>query len=522
MKTSTLTTDFLIIGSGAAGLQAALKASQFGAVALLTKSELKASSSSWAQGGIAAVLQSPDTFESHRRDTIDAGRGLCNSEAVDILVKEGAQCVQELVDSGLPFDRTDGSLDLGLEGGHSNRRVLHANGAATGQALVNFLIDRVRSEPSITIIEHAFVFDLTQEKGRSVGAQAYLHAEDQILSVQSPTTILATGGYSGLYQRSTNPHTATGDGLWLGYNAGVKLRDLEFIQFHPTAFYANDGSSFLISEAVRGEGAHLRNANDQRFMADHPQQELAPRDVVARNIVEQIEASQTNCVYLDLRHLDAPELRNHFPGLMQRIEQQGFDIAHDPIPVAPAAHYCIGGVATDLHGCTNLDGLYACGEVAATGVHGANRLASNSLLECLVFARRAVLHAAKTDLKMISISFKQYDRFTINSANKADFTSLQGRVSRILSSKVGLVRNADEMQAALRELLQIAENRNIEHNEYYQLRAHGLLQVASLITKSALKRTESRGVHTRSDFPKTATSHERFTYHESSKKAVNI
>ena len=522
MKNSTLTTDFLIVGSGAAGLQAALKASQFGSVTLLTKSELKASSSSWAQGGIAAVLQESDSFESHRRDTIEAGRGLCNSEAVDILVKEGAQCVQELVDSGLPFDRTNGALDLGLEGGHSNRRVLHANGAATGRALVNFLVDRVRSEPCIEIIEHAFVFALTQQDDRSAGATAYLHTEDRLLTVQSPTTILATGGYSGLYQRSTNPHTATGDGLWLGYKAGAKLRDLEFVQFHPTAFYGDDGTSFLISEAVRGEGAYLRNASDQRFMADHPQQELAPRDVVARNIFDQIEAGPTNCVYLDMRHLEAPQLRNHFPGLMQRIEQQGFNIADDLIPIAPAAHYCIGGIATDLHGCTYLDGLYACGEIAATGVHGANRLASNSLLECLVFAQRAVTHAAKTDLKNTQTAIEQVDRFTIDPANKTDFISLQSRVSQMLSSKVGLIRNADEMQVAFSELLQLAEHWNGDPNEYYCLRAEGLLQIASLITKSALHRTESRGVHTRSDFPKPAGKQERFTFHEKSNEAVNV
>lgn len=518
MSSHTITTDFLIIGSGAAGLQAAWKASQFGSVTLLTKSTLEDSSSSWAQGGIAAVLTEGDSYKNHINDTLEAGRGLCNQEAVKVLVEEGAQSVQELIDEGMPFDRTAGTLDLGLEGGHSNRRVLHANGAATGKALVNFLADKVHAQPNISIIEHAFVFELLATDKQCMGAAAYLYNEAEIIAVQSPVTVLATGGYSGLYQRSTNPHTSTGDGLWLGYNAGTELQDLEFVQFHPTAFYTDDGSTFLISEAVRGEGAHLYNEGGERFMVDYPQKELSPRDVVAKEIFEQIKRSDSGCVYLDISHLDTDRIRDHFPALIKRIENQGFNIATDQIPVAPAAHYCIGGIATDLHARTSIEGLYACGEVAATGVHGANRLASNSLLECLVFARRAVHDAAKRDFHesgcdLPSVALK------VNNDNKEQFTHLQNRVSTLLSEEVGIVRNARGMNKALDRIKEIMTAYNENANEYFELRSKGLLQIATLITKSALERTESRGVHTRADYPQTNSVSGHLSF---SKKSLDI
>ena len=503
----------MIIGSGAAGLQAAVKASEYGSVALLTKSSLKASSSNWAQGGIAAVLNNCDSFQSHKQDTLDAGRGLCNPDAVDILVEEGARCVQELIDKGMPFDRTSGSLDLGLEGGHSNRRVLHANGAATGKALVDFLVGQVQRQPNIRIIEHAFVFELLKYGGRAAGAEAYLYKQDELLGVQSKVTILATGGYSGLYQRSTNPHTSTGDGLWLGYNAGARLQDLEFVQFHPTAFYDEDGSTFLISEAVRGEGAYLFNEDGERFLDDYPQKELAPRDVVSKEIFAQIQNSVSDCVYLDVRHLATDDLRNHFPGLMQRISDRGIDIATERIPVAPAAHYCIGGIATDFDARTSVEGLYACGEVAATGVHGANRLASNSLLECLVFSARAVNHAADSNFdNQPEITGRGFQK---DCGREKRFLQVQKRVSKILSEKVGIVRSESSMRSACKELEDLFNENKGEASdkEYYRLRACGLLEISRLIAKFALERTESRGVHTRSDFPQTgyAKDHIAFT-----------
>lgn len=510
----------MIIGSGAAGLQAAVKASEYGSVILLTKSSLKASSSSWAQGGIAAVLNTWDSFQSHKQDTLDAGRGLCNPEAVDILVEEGALCVRELIDNDMPFDRSNGSLDLGLEGGHSNRRVLHANGAATGEALVDFLVGQVQSKSNIRIIEHAFVFELLKDGGRAAGAEAYQYKQEELLAVRSKVTILATGGYSGLYQRSTNPHTSTGDGLWLGYNAGARLQDLEFVQFHPTAFYDEHGSTFLISEALRGEGAYLLNEKGERFLDDYPQKELAPRDVVSKEIFAQIQNSVSGCVYLDVRHLAADDLRNHFPGLMQRISERGIDIAVDRIPVAPAAHYCIGGIATDLDARTSVEGLYACGEVAATGVHGANRLASNSLLECLVFSARAVNHAV--DHNSAHQPEINGTDFHIDCGREKRFSQVQKRVAQILSEKVGLVRSESSVRAARNEFEDLLNENEEEGSdkEYYKLRIGGLLEISRLITKSALERTESRGVHTRTDFPQTGFAKDHISFTKESQQVT--
>lgn len=501
VNSNTLTTDFLIIGSGVAGLNAALQAKKFGEVTLITKSSLELSSSYWAQGGIAAALNNEDSYQSHRQDTLDAGRGLCNRGAVDILVQEGANRVKELIDQGMPFDRKNGSLELSLEGGHSHRRVLHANGAATGKVLVDYLAGKAVSQSSIRIIEHAFAYKLLRNEDLCFGADAYLYKEDRLISIRSPVTILATGGYSGLYQRSTNPHTSTGDGLWLGYNAGAAVQDLELIQFHPTAFYSEDGSTFLISEAVRGEGAHLYNEDGIRFLKDHPQQELAPRDTVSQAIYEQIQQQDKNFVYLDLRHLDNEKLHTLFPGLIQRIEEQGIDICSDLIPIAPAAHYCIGGIATDLDAQTSLSRLYACGEVAATGVHGANRLASNSLLECLVFSKRAVDHA-KNHKEPVRYDDTSND-FRIDSEEESVFMQLQGEISEILSRFVGIQRHKKGLNEALRRIKYLRKNVSNGKNEYFALRCQGMVDIAELIINSALKREETRGVHMRCDFPES-------------------
>lgn len=500
MNSITLSTDFLVIGSGAAGLNAALYASKYGQVRLITKSGLEDSSSYWAQGGIAAVLNKEDTFQSHKKDTLEAGRDLCNIEAVDLLVEEGARQVKRCIDLGMNFDRTNGKLDLGLEGGHSNRRVLHANGAATGKALIDFLTELVKAEEQITVTEQAFVYRLFKDaEDRCSGAAAYLYEENEVLNIQSPVTILATGGYSGLFQRSTNPHTSTGDGLWLGYDIGARLQDLEFVQFHPTAFYADDGSTFLISEAVRGEGAHLYNEAGERIMAGFEQQELAPRDVVSQEIFRQIQQQEADYVYLDVRHLDTDKLRSHFPNLCSKIEEQGRNIETEGIPVAPAAHYCIGGIATDLDARTSVEGLYACGEVAATGVHGANRLASNSLLECLVFSKRAVEHA-KTVEKVPDYTSTS-TTFSIDDDRAADFTALQQTVSALLSQNVGIQRSKQRLEKAVDQFQQLTDQLSPLRQEYFSIRSYGLLQLAELIAKAALRREESRGVHTRTDFP---------------------
>ncbi|WP_372634063.1 L-aspartate oxidase [Fodinibius sp.] len=511
MNSTTISTDFLVIGSGAAGLNAALHASRHGRVRLVTKSGLEESSSYWAQGGIAAVLKGDDTYESHKKDTLQAGRGLCDAEAVDLLVSEGAREVKRCIDLGMRFDKTNGKLDLGLEGGHSNRRVLHANGAATGKALIEFLTELVKAEERITVTEQAFVHELfkNEKEERCGGAAAYLYKEHELLRIESPVTILATGGYSGLFQRSTNPHTSTGDGLWLGYDIGAKLQDLEFVQFHPTAFYAGDGSTFLISEAVRGEGAHLYNEKGERFMGAYDQQELAPRDVVSREIFRQIQNQDNDFVYLDVRHLDTEKLDAHFPNLIGKVKEQGIDIKREGIPVAPAAHYCIGGLATDLEARTTIKGLYACGEVAATGVHGANRLASNSLLECLVFSKRAVQHASTTG-KRPEASFST--DFRIRDDSGEAFTALQQEVSEVLSRHAGIQRNREGLEQAADRCQTLREQLPDEQNEYFAIRSRGLVQLAELIVQSALQREESRGVHTRTDFPESSLMSERIAF----------
>lgn len=494
-------TDFLIVGSGAAGLNAALEASNHGEVLLVTKSTLDESSSYWAQGGVAAVLEETDSYENHISDTLEAGRGYCNREAVEILVKEGADRVKELLDKGMPFEKTNGQLNLGMEGGHSNRRILHANGAATGKALVDFLISKICENERITIAENVFVYDLISDENRCFGALAYLYEERKVVQIQSKATVLATGGYSGLYTRTTNPYTSTGDGLWLALNQGAILKDLEFIQFHPTVFYSSKGDGFLISEAIRGEGGRLYNASGERFMERYPDFELSPRDVVSREIFNQIAEQEEEYVYLDLTHLKADKIRERFPGLIRRIEDRGIDITKEGIPVTPAAHYCIGGIETGLDGQTNVEGLYACGEVAATGVHGANRLASNSLLECLVFSKRAIDHASSlnTSSKMIAITMKP---FTLSTDLEEPFMVQKKTVTSLLNRFAGIERDNSGLLQALHQIdSELKSPIYHQGNEYFFLRMKEMVNIAELIIVGALNRKESRGVHFRKDFP---------------------
>ncbi len=501
MESAIIETDFLIIGSGLAGLNSALEASKYGPVVLVTKSDLEESSSYWAQGGIAAVLQESDSFQSHISDTLKAGRGYCNQHAVEVLVKEGAERVKELIDLGMPFEKNGDTLHLGLEGGHSERRILHADGAATGKAIIDFLISRIRTNPNITVLEDAFVYDLVSEENRCYGVLAYLYKTDQSIQLQSRATILATGGYSGLFIRTTNPHTSTGDGLWLAYNHGAVLKDLEFVQFHPTAFYTKKGGIFLISEALRGEGARLFNASGERFMLQYPQAELSPRDLVSREILKQLELQDEKFVRLDLSHLDAQKMRKRFPGLINKVEAHGIDISKEGIPVAPAAHYCIGGVETDLNGLTGIEGLYACGEVAATGVHGANRLASNSLLECLVFSKRAAEHA-KDHKSSIKRKLYQAQELLLSPDLAEPFLYQKRVATKLLNRYAGIERNREGLLSALEQLNNGLNSALYRHgHEYYFIRMREMLMVTERIIRGALAREESRGVHFRTDFP---------------------
>ncbi len=471
--------DFLVIGAGVAGLYAALRAAEYGSVCLLTKTSLSETNSAWAQGGIAAAIDEGDSPQLHREDTLRAGRGLCDERAVDVLVREGPQCIKELEKLGVAFDRTPSGYELGREGGHSRRRIVHAGGSSTGQRLVARLSELILQNPQIRLVEHAPAVELLTSDGVCAGARALCEGRHQIILAR--VTILATGGAAALYQRTTNPPGTTGEGIALAYRAGAELADLEFIQFHPTALAVPTARSFLITEAVRGEGAYLLNAQGERFMPRYDERaELAPRDVVARAIFEEMRITKTDHVFLSLRHLDPALVRTRFANIYEMCLQYGFDLTRDLIPVAPAAHYTIGGVRTDLWGETTVKNLFAIGEVSCTGVHGANRLASNSLLECLVFARRAVAAAVR-----LAPPLPKKRSFVSYEVPQNDPHSLE-QIKQIMTKYVGLVRDREGLEHALHKLNALQTDQAL---------------IARLIAQSALFRTESRGVHIRSDFP---------------------
>jgi len=489
----TTEADFLLIGGGVAGLYAAHCAAWRGSVALITKSALTESNSAWAQGGIAAAVAPDDSPRFHLEDTLTAGRNLCNEKAVEILTREGPERVHEVEALGAHFDRKDGVYDLGREGGHRRRRILHSEGSATGGHLVNVLVRRVRECSTIHVFEHTAALELLTQDGRCFGMRARDLRTGAARLFLSPHTILATGGAAGLFKRTTNPPTATGEGIGLAYQAGAEVMDMEFMQFHPTALYSEGGRSFLISEAVRGEGAHLLNAAGDRFMLRyHEMGELAPRDVVAAAIHKEMAESKRDFVFLSLEHLGGDFVRRRFPNIYEECLKRGIDITRDRVPVAPAAHYTIGGVRTDLDGRTSLEGLSACGEVAATGVHGANRLASNSLLECLVFGKRAVESAVGKSASHADwqTSCEQPERTAEESAEETR------QLGILLTDRVGLVRSEAGLCSAKREL----ENLQSAGGER-PTNARHRLTVASLMVQAALLRTESRGVHLREDFP---------------------
>lgn len=482
--------EFLVIGAGLAGLYAALGAARHGRVCLLTKTSLSETNSAWAQGGIAAAVDESDSPRLHLEDTLRAGRGLCDERAVDVLVREGPICIRELDQLGVEFDRTQSGYALGREGGHSRRRIVHAGGSSTGQKIVERLSQLVLSDLNIQLVEHARVVELLTTDGRCLGARVVQDQSEKVILVGA--TILATGGAAALYARTTNPPGATGDGIALAYRAGAELADLEFMQFHPTALAVPDANGFLISEAVRGEGAYLLNANGERFMLSYDERaELAPRDTVARAIFEEMRKFRTDHVFLSLRHLKPGLVRERFVNIYERCFQHGLDLTRDLIPVAPAAHYTIGGVRTNLWAETTVKNLFAIGEVSCTGVHGANRLASNSLLECLVFARRAVKTACQRINNELTTETEGDERIFA----KAFSHSLTGRqaakLTQLLAEHVGLVRDREGLEQALNELREITSTSAGKDQ----------VLVAQLIAQSALLRTETRGVHARRDFP---------------------
>jgi len=514
------TYDFLVLGSGSAGLSFALRVCERGRVALITKKDRTDSNTNWAQGGIAGVMGPGDDVELHVQDTLIAGAGLCHEDAVRVLVTEGPGQIRELMDFGAEFNREPGGeLSLGHEGGHSRRRIIHT-ADLTGKEVERTLVEAARSHPSITVLEHHYAIDLIMQDGRCCGAYVLDEAAGEVEAYVAPATLLATGGAGQVYRFTTNPPIATGDGVAMAWRAGAEVADMEFIQFHPTSLYHPDAKSFLISEAVRGEGGILRRRDGTAFMAEYDaeRKDLAPRDIVARAIDSEIKKSQSaktgdECVYLDVTHLSPEAIKGHFPTIYARCLSFGIDITTDWIPVVPAAHYSCGGVVSDLHGRTTLGGLYACGEAACTGVHGANRLASNSLLEALVFGKRSADDAlARTDLPAACADVPDFpgQGGRVGALDHALVAALRNRLQAVMQKYVGIVRSdarllkARTAVDALRAEAQPLFDGCILADDVLELR--NMIEVAGLIIACARKRKESRGLHYTTDYPQAVES----------------
>lgn len=490
--------DYIIAGSGIAGLYAALLAREHGSVLILTKGSIDESNTRYAQGGIAAAVGPDDSPDLHLRDTIEAGAGLVDEEAARILAFEAADRIRDLVRFGVPFDSVDGEVALGREGAHSRSRILHAGGDATG-AQIELSLSSLARMSRIAIKEHCLVEDVLVEGGRATGVATLDSRTNSRETFESPALILATGGCGQLYRVSTNPAVATGDGVAVAYRAGAEVTDMEFFQFHPTALRLPGVPVFLISEAVRGEGALLRDAAGRRFMPEYDDRaELAPRDIVARAIHAELSRSGTDCVYLDITRLPADRVSARFPQIYRYCLDHGIDMTKEPIPVSPAAHYMMGGVRTNVWGETTLPGLYACGECACTGVHGANRLASNSLLETVVFAKRVIERtlagepnaAARTD---VAVALPEV---SVAEAPALDRAALQ----ELMWQQVGIVRDGEALARACATFSawQAALPPPTDRPSH---ELTNLLLCGRLVAEAALLREESRGAHYRRDFP---------------------
>ncbi len=502
MPAAVSDTDFLVIGAGIAGLRAAIELAPAGRVTVLAKREIADSSTQYAQGGIAAALGDEDEISLHLQDTLNAGDGLCNPEAAKVLVEDAPERIEELIAWGTQFDREGTKLTFGREGAHSRNRILHAHGDSTGREIQRALYAKAKTLPQISIREFEFSTDLLLDAGRVCGVKV-IDEHSTHRSIQASAVLLATGGMGQLYANTTNPSVATGDGVAMAYRAGAEITDLEFIQFHPTALYAKKAPRFLLSEALRGEGAYLRNMEMMRFMSKyHPMAELAPRDVVARAIMHELELSRSRepVVYLDLTHLNAAKIRKRFPRIYATCMQYNIDITSELVPIRPAAHYAMGGIRTDLEGRATLPGLYAAGEAAGTGVHGANRLASNSLLEGLVFGARAG-RRMRDELKVISqrnagLPPAAYSNGPVSIPVESSITDLQN----LMWKDVGIVRIGSGLKQAISKLEEIGKNVSRPHSRR-EYEARNLQIAGILVARSALAREESRGAHYRLDFP---------------------
>jgi len=504
-KIKKIYTDFLIVGSGIAGLYTTLKIYDKGEVILLTKGSLKESSTEHAQGGIAVALGDEDSPRLHMEDTLKAGAYFCDPKAVEVLVTEGPKCVEELIELGTKFDKIEGKYKTTLEAAHQRPRILHAQGDATGAEIERSLSEKVINKDEIKIKENILILDIIAEHNTCYGLLALDGNTNQIIAYLAKATILASGGAGQLFSNTTNPDVTTGDGIAMAYRGGAKVTDLEFIQFHPTALYHQGSPKFLISESVRGEGAILKNIKNETFMLSyHPLAELAPRDIVARAITDQMKKTKNDYVYLD-----ATKIKERFSQRFPTIYKNCFDLNINPekeyIPVAPAAHYTMGGIKTDTWGQTNLSNLYACGECTSTGVHGANRLASNSLLEGLVFGNR-IAQKIKKNITYFSIKKLQELKlsYTAHQERYKEYNpiELKRELQKLMWDKVGITRNSSDLKKAQQKINEWKFIFKSEPKTIEDFELANLIILANLITNSALQREESRGAHYREDFPK--------------------
>ena len=496
--------DVLVIGGGIAGLRATMAIDPSLSTLVVTKDQLKESSSTYAQGGIAGVIAPEDKFEDHIADTLAAGAELCDREVVEMVVREAPQHIRQLIEWGTKFDQEEGELLLGREGGHSHHRIVHALGDATGKEIMRAMIHRARNELGAQVWPDTFTIDLLTHEGRCCGALVWNRHHGKTF-VWAKETILCTGGTGQIYRESTNPLVATGDGHAIAYRAGAELMDMEFMQFHPTVLYIAGSGRTLITEAVRGEGGLIVDCDGVRFMPDYDQRaELAPRDVVSQAINDRMRATEHPCVYLDLTHLGEERIKERFPGMVKSCADFGIDITRERIPVRPGAHYMIGGVKVDLDGRTSVPNLWAAGEVTSSGLHGANRLASNSLLEGLVYGARAGAGAAQSARKVpdtfqaIPLENPPIDPHS----EVLDIQDIRNSLKSLMWRSAGVRRSGDELQKAAGTIdgwLQYVLNRQLDDPGGWELQ--NMLTVSRVIIEAALRREESRGVHHRSDFP---------------------
>jgi L-aspartate oxidase len=526
--------DYAVVGSGIAGLRAAIELSAAGTVLVLAKSNLSDSATAWAQGGIAVALSDEDEIGLHEQDTINAGDGLCRAEAVALLVEEGPKYITQLIEWGTEFDRAGTKLAFTREAAHSRSRILHAHGDSTGREISRALLARAHTIPHLHLRAHAFTTELIVERGRVMGLRFIDETDGTVHELRAGAVLLATGGLGQIYRETTNPDVATGDGMAIAYDAGAVLSDMEFMQFHPTALAIKGAPRFLLSEALRGEGGVLRNIGLERFMKRYNEaQELAPRDIVARAIVSEMHRTQSTHVYLDMTKKSEEFLKKRFPRIYETCLSYGLDLASDLAPVCPAAHYMMGGVKTDLWGRTSLPGLYAAGETAATGVHGANRLASNSLLEGLVFGARAGQTMMKdvpagkrqpgalpgSPAPMPGNSSSAQKEAAKNSVKPSAACTMLANIRDLMWREVGIMRNGKALADAIKQL----EAMELPRSEKPGRSAHELRNLHTLalvMARSALAREESRGSHYRSDF--AFRNDEDFSKHSAEQKGKDV